>query len=63
MTLLSWCESVPSSPGEVAGALRLIADRIEADDLTLIGLWVTGFGEPWEACLQVVAGSDTDDAG
>lgn len=47
--------TVHSSPSSVAAGLREIADRIEAEELTLIGMWSTGFGGPAEACLQVVA--------
>jgi hypothetical protein len=45
--------TVPATPEGVASALRDIAGAIEALDLCLIGLWSTGFGEPWEAVIQV----------
>ena len=49
-----WSVTVAASPFDVARALRLIAERIHRDELTLIGLWSTGFGGPGEAVLQVV---------
>jgi hypothetical protein len=42
----------------VAAALRLIADEIERHELTLIGLWSTGFGNETEAVIQVVFEAD-----
>ncbi len=52
--------SVPAD--QVPIVLRSIADQLENDSrASLIGLWNTGFGEPWEACLQVVIAIDTHD--
>lgn len=50
--------TVPASPFDVARALRSIADHIEREDLCLIGLWSTGFGEPVDAVIQYVVERD-----
>lgn len=50
-----WNEVVLADPSDVAGALRTIAARVEAEGLCLISVYSTGFGEPWEAALQVIA--------
>lgn len=42
------------SPKSVAAELRNLADKIEAEELTLISVYNSGFGGPWEAALQVV---------
>lgn len=39
---------------EAPAMLRLIADRLERDRAALIGLWVTGFGDPLDLDIQVV---------
>lgn len=49
----------PAAPSSVAEGLRYIADLIEREQLCLIGLWSTGFGEPHEAALQVVVDAAT----
>lgn len=47
---------------EEADLLRRIADWLEAEsDRVLIGLWSTGFAEPWQICLQVVATRESDE--
>lgn len=53
----TWTESVPAGSKEVGEALRRIASRIETDDLCLVSIYSTGFGEAWEATLQVIATS------
>lgn len=50
-----WSFEVHQSPKDVARGLRDLADKIEAEELTLISVYNTGFGEAWEAALQVVA--------
>jgi hypothetical protein len=52
--LLTWSETVPSSPKNVADALRRIATQIEDEQLCLISIYSTGFGGPADACLQVI---------
>ncbi len=52
---LSWFETAHASSADVSRALRVIADEIEASELCLISIYSTGFGEPWESALQVIA--------
>ena len=52
---VAWDETVPADPPSVANGLRAIADRVERDGLCLLSIYSTGFGEPWEAALQVIA--------
>jgi hypothetical protein len=49
-------EAVSADPEAVASFLHRLANRIEAAEgaEVLIGLWSTGFGDPDEACFQVV---------
>ena len=61
-TLVTWSESTDASPRDVADALRRIADQIQAEELCLISIYNTGFGEEWEACLQVVVDDHGDDS-
>lgn len=56
--LVEWIDCVHSSPKAVAAGLRDIADRIEAEELTLISIYSTGFGNVADAALQVIAEDD-----
>lgn len=52
--------TIPASAAETAEMLRGLADRLDREPETvLIGMWNTGFGEPWEFTFQVVLSDES----